>query len=169
MRSYNAPALWKYYHVARSIIDVSVESICTTRGDLATSVRAYLFVMPDWPHLFPTRLIAFPAGNGKQMTDGGKTDLLINWQREKKKIEVDSRKYWRFRERRGLFKKNEKKRIKSAGMSISSFSSSNFAQPRSVFRESVVFAFQFASLGIDHVRLANECWSYSFRSDVTLN
>jgi len=33
--------------------------------------------MPDWLHLFPAGLIAFPAGNGKQMTDVGKTN--VNW------------------------------------------------------------------------------------------
>jgi len=50
--------------------------------------------MPDWPRSFPIGLIAFPAGNGKQMTDGGKTNnTLIGKRARRKGPGFDSRKY----------------------------------------------------------------------------
>jgi len=50
--------------------------------------------MPDWPRSFPIGLIAFPAGNGKQMTDGGKTNnTLIGKRARRKGSGFGSRKY----------------------------------------------------------------------------
>jgi len=91
LRSYTQHTTLKI--LPRSIIDVSVESVCTTYRDLTASVRAYLSVKPDWLHLFPAGLIAFPTGNGKQMTDIGKTS--VNWwpTRGRKRTDVNSQKY----------------------------------------------------------------------------